>query len=58
MRQVTQQVGDSDERIAALTETDTRGRRLQSVPNSGPVTAAAFVAARPPAAAERAQMKV
>src|SRR4030095_7676180 len=45
MRQVTQQVGYSDERIAALTQTDARGRRLQSVPNIGPVTAAAFVAA-------------
>jgi transposase len=45
MRQVPQQVGYSDERIAALTQTDARVRRLQSVPNIGPVTAAAFVAA-------------
>ena len=45
MRQVTQQVGYSDERITALTVTDGRVRRLQSVPSIGPVTAAAFVAA-------------
>jgi len=45
MRQVTQQVDYSDERIAALTQTDERVRRLRSVPNIGPVTAAAFVAA-------------
>jgi transposase len=45
MRQVTRQVAYSDERIAALPRTDPRGRRLQSVPNIGPVTAAAFVAA-------------
>ena len=45
MRQVNQQVGYSDERIAALTQTDARVRRLRSVPNIGPVTAAAFVAA-------------
>ncbi len=35
----------SDERIAAVTATDERVRRLQSVPNIGPVTGAAFVAA-------------
>src|SRR5262249_40734103 len=35
----------SDERIAAVTATDERGRRLQSIPNIGPVPAAAFVAA-------------
>jgi transposase len=45
MRHVTRQVGYSDERIVALTATDERVRRLQSVPNIGPVTAAAFVAA-------------
>ena len=45
MRQVTQQVGYSDERIATLTQTDARVRRLQSVPSIGPVTAVAFVAA-------------
>ncbi len=45
MRQVTRQVTYSDERIGALTRTDPRVRRLQSVPNIGPVTAAAFVAA-------------
>jgi transposase len=45
MRQVTQQVGYSDERIATLTQTDARVRRLQRVPNIGPVTAVAFVAA-------------
>lgn len=44
MRQVNQQLAYSDERIAALTQTDERVRRLQSVPNVGPVTAAAFVA--------------
>jgi len=41
MRQVNQQLAYSDERIAALTQTDERVRRLQSV---GPVTATAFVA--------------
>jgi transposase len=45
MRQVNRQVEYSDERIAALTATDARVRRLQSVPSIGPVTAAAFVAA-------------
>src|SRR5262245_44675120 len=45
MRQVTQQVGYSDERLATLTQTDARVRGLQSVPNIGPVTAPAFVAA-------------
>src|SRR5262249_18496813 len=35
----------SDERIAAVTATDKRVRRLQSVPHVGPVAAAAFVAA-------------
>src|SRR6266542_5927086 len=44
MRQVNQQLAYSHERIAALTQTDERVRRLQSVPNVGPVTAAAFVA--------------
>ena len=39
------QLAYSDERIAAVTATDERVRRLQSVPNVGPVTAAAFVAA-------------
>ena len=39
------QVGYSDERIAALMQTDARVRRRRSVPNIGPVTAAAFVAA-------------
>jgi hypothetical protein len=45
MRQVNHQVAYSDERIAALTATDARVRRLQSLSNIGPVTAAAFVAA-------------
>ncbi len=45
MRQVNHQIEYSDERIAALTATDARVRRLQSVPSIGPVTAAAFVAA-------------
>jgi transposase len=44
MRHVNQQLAYSDERIAAVTQTDARVRRLQSVPNIGPVTAAAFVA--------------
>src|SRR5262249_57293354 len=35
----------SDDRIAAVTATDERVRRLQSVPHVGPVTAAAFAAA-------------
>jgi transposase len=45
MRQVNQQIAYSDERITALAQTDERVRRLQSVPNVGPVTAAASVAA-------------
>jgi len=45
MRQVHQQLAYSDERIAAIAQSDARVRRLQSVPNIGPVTAAAFVAA-------------
>jgi transposase len=45
MRHLQQQLAYSDERIAAVTQTDERVRRLQSVPNIGPVTAAAFVAA-------------
>ena len=35
----------SDERITALTQTDERVRRVQGIPNVGPVTAAAFVPA-------------
>ena len=45
MRHLPQQLAYADERIAAVTRTDARGRRLQSVPTIGPVTAAAFVAA-------------
>src|SRR3984893_2137720 len=45
MRHLQQQRAYSDERITAVTQTDERVRRLQSVPNVGPVTAAAFVAA-------------
>jgi transposase len=45
MRQLNQQLAYSDERITALTATDERVRRLQSVPNVGPVTAAAYIAA-------------
>ena len=45
MRHLQPQLAYSDERIAAVTATDERVRRLQSVPNIGPVTAAAFVAA-------------
>jgi transposase IS116/IS110/IS902 family protein len=45
MRHLQRQLAYSDERIAAVTATDERVRRLQSVPNVGPVTAAAFVAA-------------
>ena len=45
MRHLQQQLAYSDERIAAVTQTDERVRRLQSVPSVGPVTAAAFVAA-------------
>src|SRR5207249_4364902 len=43
MRQVNQQLAYSDERIETVTATDARVRRLRSVPNVGPVTAAAFV---------------
>ena len=45
MRHLQPQLAYSDERITAVTQTDERVRRLQSVPNVGPVTAAAFVAA-------------
>jgi transposase len=45
LRGVNQQVEYSDGRIGALTQSDARVRRLQSMPNIGPVTAAAFVAA-------------
>src|SRR5262249_58167899 len=45
MRHLQPPLAYSDERIAAVTATDERVRRLQSVPNIGPVTAAAFVAA-------------
>src|SRR5262247_3302658 len=45
MRHLRPPLAYSDERIAAVTATDERVRRLQSVPNIGPVTAAAFVAA-------------
>jgi transposase len=45
MRHLQQPLAYSDERITAVTQTDERVRRLQSVPNVGPVTAAAFVAA-------------
>src|SRR5882724_5621111 len=45
MRHLQQQLAYSDERITAVTQTDERVRRLRSVPNIGPVTAAAFVAA-------------
>src|SRR5215813_3581521 len=45
MRHLQPPLAYSDERIAAVTATDERVRRLQSMPNIGPVTAAAFVAA-------------
>src|SRR5499426_868941 len=45
MRHLQPSLAYSDERIAAVTATDERVRRLQSVPHVGPVTAAAFVAA-------------
>lgn len=45
LRQVNQQLAYSDDRIETLTATDARVRRLRTVPNVGPVTAAAFVAA-------------
>ena len=45
MRHLQLPLAYSNERIAAVTATDERVRRLQSVPNIGPVTAAAFVAA-------------
>src|SRR4030095_2460111 len=45
MRHLQPHPAYSVERIAAVTATDERVRRLQSVPNIGPVTAAAFVAA-------------
>jgi transposase len=45
MRQVNQPLADTDERIEALTTTDSRVRLLRTVPSGGTVTAAAFVAA-------------
>ena len=45
MRHVNHQLAYSDERIETVTRTDARVRRLRTVPNVGPVTAAAFVAA-------------
>jgi transposase len=45
MRHANQQLAYSEERIDAVTGTDPRGRRLRTLPNVGPVTAAAFVAA-------------
>ena len=45
LRQVNHQLEYSDERIETLTTSDARVRRLRTVPNIGPVTAAAFVAA-------------
>jgi transposase len=45
MQPLPRQLAYSDDRIAAVTATNERVRRLQSVPNIGPVTAAAFVAA-------------
>ena len=45
MRHLQPPLAYSDERSAAVTATDERVRRLQSVPNIGPVTAAAFVVA-------------
>src|SRR5262249_45618816 len=45
MRHLPPPLAYSDERIAAVTATDERVRRLRSVPTIGPVTAAAFVAA-------------
>src|SRR5215469_13434515 len=42
MRHLQPSLAYSDERIAAVTATDERVRRLQSVPNVGPVTAAAI----------------
>ena len=44
LRHVNQQLAYSDERIETVTATDARVRRLRTVPNIGPVTAAAFVA--------------
>src|SRR5215468_3496773 len=41
MRHLQPPLAYSDERIAAVTATDERVRRLQSMPNIGPVTAAA-----------------
>jgi len=58
MRHLHQQLAYSDERIAAVTQTDERVRRLQSVPNIGPVTAAAFVAALDDAARFRRAQEV
>jgi transposase len=45
LRHVNHQIVYSDGVLAAVTRHDARVRRLQSVPNVGPVTAAAFVAA-------------
>src|SRR5262249_29331523 len=44
LRQVNHQIAYSDGRIETLTATDARVRPLRTVPNVGPVTAAAFVA--------------
>ena len=44
LRHVNHQIAYSDGVIAEVTRHDERVRRLQSVPNIGPVTAAAFVA--------------
>lgn len=45
MRAVNAQLAYSGEGIEAITRSDDRVRRLQSVPSIGPVTAAAFVSA-------------
>jgi transposase len=45
LRPVNQPLAYSDERIEAVTRTDSRVRLLRSRPSVGPVTAAAFVAA-------------
>ena len=44
LRHVNAQIAYCDARIETLTATDTRVRGLRTVPNVGPVTAAAFVA--------------
>jgi transposase len=58
MRHLEPQLAYSDERIAAVTQTDDRVRRLQSAPHIGPVTTAAFVAALDHAARFRRAHKV